>query len=67
MYTITWLIVTFIMYSYNKKNTSRVENGTTDVKVVTLWRIAEALNIKPSKFFKILEIKLGKDFQFYET
>lgn len=67
MYTITWLIVTFIMYSYNKKNTSRVENGTTDVKVVTLWKIAEALNIKPSKLFKIIEIKLGKDFQFYET
>ena len=53
-------------YDLDVGNTSRVETGIVDVKAVTLWKIAEALNIKPSKLFKIIENKLGNDFHFYE-
>lgn len=47
-------------------NTSRIENGLIDVKLVTLWKISEALGIKTSDLIKITEKKLGEDFQFYE-
>ncbi|MBO5947995.1 helix-turn-helix transcriptional regulator [bacterium] len=47
-------------------NTSRIENGSTDVKFVTLWKISEGLGLKPSALVKIIEDKLGTDFHFYE-
>ena len=47
-------------------NISRIENGLTDVKLVTLWKIAQALDIKTSDLIKIAENQLGKDFLFYE-
>lgn len=53
-------------YDLDVGNTSRIENGQTDIKLVTLWKIAEALNIKTSKLISIVENKLGKDFYFYE-
>lgn len=53
-------------YDLDVGNTSRIENGLTDAKVVTLWKIAEALEMPLSKFIKQVEAKLGKDFHFYD-
>ena len=47
-------------------NTSRVEKGIVEIKLVTFWKIAEALQISPSQLLNIVEKKLGKDFHFYE-
>lgn len=46
-------------YSLDIGNTSRIEKGAIDVKLVTLWKIAEALSIKPSELIKLIEEKLG--------
>ena len=53
-------------YDLDVGNTCRVENGTTDVKFVTLWKISEALGINPSELVKLLETKMTKDFHFYD-
>ena len=43
-------------------NLNRIENGVVDCKFITLWKISEALGMKPSEFVKVLEDKLGEDF-----
>ena len=43
-------------------NLNRIENGVVDCKVITLWKISEALGMKPSEFMKAVEEKLGDDF-----
>lgn len=53
-------------YDLDIGNTSRVEAGKTDVKFVTLWKISEALEIKPSKLVEILEKRLGNNFHFFD-
>ncbi len=53
-------------YDLDVGNTSRIENGLTDAKVVTLWKIAEALGMPLSEVIKNIEAKLGKDFHFYD-
>lgn len=53
-------------YDLDVGNTSRIENGLTDVKVVTLWKIAEALEMPLSELIKQIEAKVGNDFHFYE-
>lgn len=53
-------------YDLDVGNTSRVEKGTIEVKLVTFWKIAEALGISPSKLLKMVEKRLGKKFHFYE-
>lgn len=53
-------------YDLDVGNTSRIENGLIDSKVITLWKIAEALQIKLSELIKILEEKLGEDFHFFD-
>lgn len=45
---------------------SRLENGQNEPKLASLWKIAEALNIKPSEFIKEVEKELPKDFYFIE-
>ena len=45
---------------------SRLEHGTTDSKITTLWKLADAFNMKFSDFAKLIEEKLPKDFNFYE-
>jgi len=47
-------------------NISRIENGLTDIKVVTLWKISEALGIKPHQLFSLIEEELGNDFHFQD-
>jgi transcriptional regulator with XRE-family HTH domain len=53
-------------YELDVGNTSRIEKGSVDVKLVTFWKIAEALEISPSELLKIIENKLSKNFHFYE-
>lgn len=53
-------------YDLDVGNTSRIENGLIDAKVVTLWKIAEALEIPLSEFIKQVETRLGANFHFHE-
>jgi len=53
-------------YSLDIGNTSRIEKGSIDVKVVTLWKLSEALAIKPSQIIKMVEDELGEKFLFME-
>jgi transcriptional regulator with XRE-family HTH domain len=50
-------------YDFSRGSLNRIENGNVDCKFITLWKIAEALGMKPSEFVKQLEDKLGKDFK----
>jgi len=45
---------------------SRLENGLNEPKFSSLWKIAEALNIKPSDFVRQIEIELSEDFKISE-
>ena len=45
---------------------SRLENGTTDTKISTLWKLANAFEIKFSDLAKLIENELPQDFNFYE-
>ena len=40
----------------------RIENALIDCKFITLWKIAEALDMKLSDIIKIVENEVGKDF-----
>ena len=53
-------------YGLDVGNTSRIEKGSIEVKLVTFWKIAEALEKSPSKLLRIVELRLGKEFHFYE-
>ena len=44
-----------------------LENGIKDPQFSTLWRIAEALDIKLHVLVKEIEDHLGKDFSFLEN
>lgn len=44
-----------------------IEKGERDVQLSTFWRIAEALNIKPSKLLHAIEVQLGEEFSFLEN
>lgn len=50
-------------YGMYSGHLSMVENGRVECKVVTLWKISEALGIKFSDFARLLEDKLGDDFK----
>ncbi len=54
-------------YDLDVGNTSRIENGLTDIKLVTLWKMAEALGVSPSFLIKEAEKQLGKGFCFFEV
>ena len=53
-------------YGLDVGNTSRVEKGSIEVKLVTFWKLAEALEMSPSKLLSLVEKRLGKNFHFYE-
>ena len=44
---------------------SRLENGQTDTKISTLWKISNAFEIKFSDLAKSIETELGDEFNFY--
>lgn len=50
-------------YDLGKTTLRKIENGWVECKFATLWKIAEALDMKTSDFVKIIEDKLGKDFK----
>lgn len=45
---------------------SRIENGLVDIKLVTLWKIANVLEIPPTKVFEAIKNKLPEDFDFFD-
>lgn len=45
---------------------SRLENGTTDTKITTLWKLANAFEIKFSDLAKLIENELPESFNFYD-
>lgn len=45
---------------------SRLENGTTDTKITTLWKLANAFDIKFSQLAQLIENELPENFNFYE-
>lgn len=49
-------------FDFSKGNFNRIENGVVDCKFITLWKVSEALGMKPSELVKILEDKLGENF-----
>ena len=49
-------------YDIGRGALSRLINGKTDCKFITLWKFAEASGIKPSKLVRMLENELGEDF-----
>lgn len=53
-------------YGLDVGNTSRIENGLIEVKVVTLWKLAEAYKIPLSQLIEIVEKKLPQNFHFFE-
>ncbi len=54
-------------YEYDIGNglLSRLENGKTDVKITTLYKIANAFEMKFTDFATLIEKELPKDFDFY--
>ncbi len=50
----------------DKGNLSRLENGLTEVKLTTLWKIAQALGVSPKELLGSIEKELGKDFNLLE-
>ena len=51
----------------SKSILSDLENGNRDIKLSTLWKIAEGLEILPSVILHDVEMKLGKNFSFLEN
>lgn len=45
---------------------SRLEHGTTDTKITTLWKLANAFEIKLSDMVRMIEEKLPEGFNFYD-
>ncbi len=50
-------------YGMNSGHLNMIENGRIECKVITLWKISEALGIKFSDFAKLLEENLGDNFK----
>lgn len=46
---------------------SRMEKGYKDIQFSTLWRVAEALDIKLSSLVSEIETEIGQDFSFLEN
>lgn len=45
---------------------SRLENGKSDTKISTLWKLANAFNISFMEFAKQIEEELPQGFNFYD-
>lgn len=54
-------------YDIHKSLLSRLENAKNEPKIMSILTICEALEIKPSEFFKKLEEKLPNDFSLIEN
>jgi len=49
-------------YDIDDSNLNKIQQGKHNAKIVTIWKISEALGIKFSDFAKRLEDELGEDF-----
>ncbi len=49
-------------YDIDDSNFNKIRKGKQNAKIVTIWKISEALGIKFSDFAKRLEEELGEDF-----
>ena len=45
---------------------TRLERGDTDTQVTTLWKLANAFNLKFSELALLIESELPDDFNFYD-
>lgn len=54
-------------YDLDDSNLSKIERGIIEAKFVTVYKIAQSLNMSFSDFIIILENKLGKDFTLVDT
>ena len=45
---------------------SRLENGKSDTKISTLWKLSNAFNISFTEFAKQIEDELPQGFNFYD-
>lgn len=50
-------------YEIGKTTVHKIENALVECKLVTAWKIANALDMKLSDLVKILETQLGDDFK----
>ncbi len=53
-------------YDIGRGSLSRLENAKVDSKFTTLWKYAEALNVKLSDIIKDVEDKVDDNFQLTE-
>ncbi len=49
-------------YGLQKSFLSRIENAQNEPKLFNIWKISEALGLKPSEFFMLIEKELPKNF-----
>ena len=49
-------------YDLNKSTISKIEKGDKNCKIITLWQLANALDLKFSDFILLVEEQLGEDF-----
>ena len=54
-------------YEFSDGQISKLmRNKYSDIKLSTLWKMANALEIQPEKFIELIRKYLPKDFNFYE-
>lgn len=53
-------------FEIQKSMISRLENGKNEPRLVSILTLCEALDIKPSELFKIIEEKLPNNFSLIE-
>ncbi len=54
-------------YEFSDGQISKLLNGKySDIKLSTLWKLANALDISPIKFIEIINENLPKNFNFYD-
>ena len=53
-------------FDIQKSLISRLENGINEPKLISLWTVCEALNIKPSELLKRVEQNLPSEFSLIE-
>lgn len=50
-------------YGLNDSNLGKIEKAEVDAKFITIWKISEALGLKPSELVSALEKELGESFK----
>ena len=53
-------------FDIQKSLISRLENGINEPKLISIWTLCEALNIKPSELLKRVEDNLPDEFSLIE-